>query len=297
MKDKTLGYWNVILSLLMWGILPVYWKAMLEFPASDILAHRIIWSFLFLSILLSYHNSWKDFFKNFSSVSEIIFLSLRASFLGINWFIYVWGINHDHVVDCSLGYFIMPLVIVLMSFIFLKEKLSKLEIISFLLALAGVLNLILSYGKFPWLALSLAITFAIYAVFRKTSKHGPISGLAAEVALLSIPAFSYLLFSGTHNNWLYYSNISFLNLVLILGTGIVTVVPLLCYIHGIKRVKLNIAGMLNYISPTCNFLLGIFLYKETFSFIYFITFAMIWISIIIFSYDSIKRTQKSSFPK
>lgn len=293
MTDKSSGYCNVILSYLIWGVLPIYWKTMSAFPASDILVHRIIWSFAFTALLLSYYKNWGDFFKNFSSLREIVILISRAFFLGINAFIYVWGINHGYVVDCSFGYFIMPLVIVLMSFIFLKEKLSKLEIVSFFLALLGVFNLILSYGKFPWLALSLAITFAIYALLRKTSKHGPISGLAAEVAVLSIPASSYLVLSGTANNWIYYRDISFLTSLIILGAGVVTVVPLLFYIHGIKSIKLSSVGMLQYINPTCVFILGIFLYNEKFSSVYFATFVMIWISIIIFSYDSVKRANKT----
>lgn len=289
MSNKASGYWNVILSYLMWGILPIYWKAMSAFPAPDILAHRIIWSFAFTALLLFYYKNWKDFLKNFSSLHEVSILLFRSFFLGINWFIYVWGINHGHVIDCSFGYFILPLVMVLMSFVFLKEKLSKLEIISFFLALLGVLNLIICYGQFPWIALSLAFSFTCYALLRKISSHGPISGLSAEVAVLSIPASIYLGLSGIQNNWIYYNNISFEALLLILGTGIVTVVPLLCYIHGIIRIKLNIAGMLNYISPTCTFILGIFLYQEKFSSAHFVTFVMIWISIIIFSYDNVKR--------
>ena len=291
MSNKVSGYCNVVLSYLMWGVLPIYWKAMSAFPASDILAHRIIWSFAFLSVLLFYQKNWNGFFKNFSSFREIGILLFRAFFLGINCFIYVWAINHGYVVDCSFGYFIMPLVIVLMSFIFLRDKLSKLEIASFFIALLGVLNLILSYGHFPWLALSLAVTFSCYAMLRKISGHGPISGLAAEVAVLSIPASIYLGLSGTSNGWMYYNNISFLTLLIIFGAGIVTVVPLLFYLYGIKRIKLSSTGMLQYINPTCVFILGIFLYREKFSSAYFTTFIMIWISIIVFSYDSVKRTK------
>ena len=179
------GVWYTVAAFFLWGILPLYWKAMKEIPSSQILAHRILWSFVFVTLILSLQKRTVQLRRAFSSRRNRIFFTASAFTIGINWFIYIWAVNAGYVVETSMGYFINPLVSVLLGIVFLKERLRFWQSVSVILAFIGVLYMTLNYGKLPWIALSLAFSFGLYGLLRKTSHADSLVGLFFETALLS----------------------------------------------------------------------------------------------------------------
>jgi chloramphenicol-sensitive protein RarD len=288
MKNNMLGFWYCFASYALWGVLPIYWKLLSNFDSFTILSHRIIWSFILTLILLfifSRLNELKVAVKSFKNFASLI---LRALFVVSNWLIYVWAINDNRILACSLGYFLCPLAAVILGFIFLKERLSKRQTLSLIIVIAAVLNLVFNYGHFPWVSIAIALTFGFYGLLKKTAAMESLPGLSAEVAILTIPAIIYILISGNNSNWSAYDNISLSSSLLLIGTGIITAVPLLFYAFGVRRIKISTAGFLQYISPTCTFFIGIFIYGETFTNSQLTSFILIWISIIIYMYDIFK---------
>lgn len=281
-KNRRHGFTYTLISYLMWGILPIYWKLMKTIPSVDILCYRIVFSAIFMFALVMIYKSWAEVRETFINLREFKLLIARAFFLAINWLIYIWGINNDHVIECSFGYFIMPLAVILLSCLFLKEKLNIMEIISSLIALAAVLNLGIKYDHFSWVAIGLALTFGCYALLRKTSRQGALSGLASEVFVLLPFTLIYMLKFTNFSLPAYSSDHLLASMVLIVCTGIVTTVPLILYAYGIRKIKMSMAGIFQYIVPTLTFLIGVFLYKEHFSTATLVSFALIWASVIIY---------------
>lgn len=273
-------------SYVMWGILPIYWKLLQSVPAQEILAHRIVWSFIFLLILLTITGRLKEFAVEVYELAHqrwrMVGIISAAAILNLNWFTYIWAVNNNHVIQTSLGYYINPLVTVLLGIVVLKEKLSFWQFISFLLAAIGVLILTFHYGTVPWVALSLAITFGVYGLLKKVVNTGAVIGLTIETLLMTIVAALYL--SYIHNtgcgNFLTGST---LISALLIGAGIVTAVPLIFFAYGATRLPLFILGFVQYISPTMTLLLGVFLYHEPFTTYHLISFILIWTGLIIFS--------------
>lgn len=248
----------------------------------DILCYRIVFSALFMAILLVWIKNYSELRISFTSWREFKFLAARAFCLGVNWLIYIWGINNNYVIECSFGYFIMPLAVIFLSFVFLRERLNSLEIVSSLIAFAAVLNLGVRYDHFPYVALGLAFTFGCYALLRKTSSQGALSGLAAEVFILSPLAVIYMFVFTRFSTPAYNPENLIRSLMLILGTGLVTALPLILYAYGLRRIKMSTVGIFQYIVPSMTFILGVFLYKEHFSNTMLITFILIWLSVIIY---------------
>jgi len=293
-RHELNGVLVVTLAFLLWGIMPIYWKALSHVSAPSILANRIIWSFVFTAILVQYQSRWKEFKTGINSPKELMFLFFRAFFIGINWLIFIWGINNGHVLECSLGYFINPLMVVLLGCIFLKENLSKYQIFALLLTCTGVLLLIINYGYIPWIALLIAITFAFYALLKKTSNSEALTGLTAEVAVLTVPALIYLAVISFKSQSSYFLEGSIATNFLLVFSGVVTAVPLLLYANGLRKIRLSLGGLLQYIAPTCTFFLGVFIFKESFTRVHLISFIIIWISLIIFSWSSFPKKRVTS---
>ena len=285
MKNNTIGFWYCVIAYTLWGIFPIYWKCLNNFDSLTILTHRIIWCLVFTFLLLAFAGRISELKSALLSKKNLMSLILRSIFVVSNWLIYVWAINDNRILECSLGYFICPLTAVLLGFIFLKERLSKKQTISLIIVILAVLNLIFNYGHFPWVSIAIALTFAFYGLLKKTAHVESLPGLSAEVALLTVPALIYILFSGSDSSWTVYHNMSLLSILLLLGTGIVTAIPLLFYTYGVRRIKISTAGLLQYISPSFTFFIGIFIYNETFSATELFSFILIWISIIIYMSD------------
>jgi len=261
---RQTGTLYVLAAFVAWGLLPVYWKALQSIPAREILAHRIFWAFVFVSFLLWKQRRWAEFKWTFRSRRNRWVCILTAAIIGSNWFIYIWAINHDHIVDTSLGYFINPLITVLLGVIFLREKLNPWQVTALVLASIGVGYLTLQYGRIPWIALSLALTFGFYGLLRKTARIESLIGIMAETGLLSFLALAYLLLLAVRSDGSAGTAPAAIHLLLI-GAGLVTATPLLWYTIGVRRIKLSTAGFLQYLAPSMQLLLGVLVYGEPFT--------------------------------
>ncbi len=287
------GTLYVLTAYVVWGLLPIYWKALQSVPPPEILAHRIFWSFVFVSLLLWRQRRWAEFKRTFRSRRNRWICILTAAIIGSNWFIYIWAVNHDHIVDTSLGYFINPLITVLLGVIFLHEKLNRWQIIAAALASLGVGYLTLEYGRVPWIALSLALTFGFYGLLRKTARIDALSGLTAETALLSPLVLGYLLLLALKGEGSAGSAPVAIHLLL-LGAGVVTAGPLLWFTIGVRRIKLSTAGFLQYLAPSMQLWLGVVVYGEHFTRTHLISFGLIWIALIIYSLSNTPLLNRSS---
>ena len=280
------GVLAAIVAYTLWGILPIYWKALQSVPALEIMSHRTVWSFVFVLLLLTARRQWAWVRQARSSPKTLLTFAGSACLLGLNWTTYIWAVNAGHVVDSSLGYFINPLVSVLLGVLFLRERLRFWQGVAIGLAAGGVLFLTLGLGAFPWIALTLAGTFGFYGLLRKTAPLGSLEGLSLETALLSIPTLAYLValqVAGTAS-FVYAGPTTSLLLAL---TGVVTAFPLLMFAYAARHVRLATVGILQYIAPTLQFLLGVLVYHEPFTSTRLIGFAAIWLALLIYSSDGL----------
>ncbi|UCD31236.1 MAG: EamA family transporter RarD [Desulfobacterales bacterium] len=272
-------------AFLIWGLSPMYWKVLHNIPAFEIIMHRVVWSFFFLLAVLIFQNHWNEFVTAIKSRRTFLVLLPTTMLLGFNWFIYIWAVNNDHLLQASLGYFINPLINVLLGMIFLRERLRPLQTISLILAGIGVLYLTFHYGEFPWISLSLAFAFGFYGLIRKMATVSSLVGLSVEMLVLSVPAWAYILFlesKGTGALFRISVKIDFF----LMGAAFLTAIPLLLFTLGARRLTLSTLGFLQYIAPSCMFLLGVFLYNEPISNAQIITFILIWTALGIYSTDS-----------
>ena len=270
----------------LWGLFPVYWKFLQTVSSQEIVAHRIVWSLLFMLFLLVATKNLKSFLQQLKRKKVLLVYSIAGTLLGINWLTYVWGVNAGFIVETSLGYFINPLVSVLLGVVFLKERLNRQQWIAIAVASAGVLYLTFQYGALPWIALTLAFSFGTYGLIKKTAPLNSIDSLTMETLFLFLPAFIYILFVQT-NGAGGFGTISVQTTVLLALTGIVTAVPLLFFAAAARRIPLSTVGILQYIAPTLQFSIGVWLYHEAFTQARLIGFSMIWLALIIYTVDSI----------
>jgi chloramphenicol-sensitive protein RarD len=292
-KSNNTGTWWVIAAYISWGLLPIYWKALDVLPSLEILAHRIFWSFVFAAFLLWIQSRWREFKETFRQPRNRFLCFLTAAIIGSNWFIYIWAVNNDHLVDASLGYFINPLISVLLGIIFLREKLNAWQGVAFILALLGVGYLTFQYGKFPWIALSLAFTFGIYGLLRKTAKVEALVGLTAETALLSPLVLTYIVVLGIRGTGAV-GNASPHHHLLLLGAGVVTAAPLLWFTLGVRKIPLSTAGFMQYIAPSLQLFLGVVVYLEPFTRTHLISFSLIWTALLIYSLSTTSLFSRSN---
>src|SRR5216684_123155 len=271
-----------------WGLVPVYWKLLKAVPATEILAHRFVWTAVFLVLLLSWQERWPEVREAARSRRALLFCLTSGVAIAINWYMFIWAVNIGHVIETSLGYFMTPLVNVLFGAIFLRERLTRLQFISVLLATAGVLNLTFGYGRFPWIALVLCISFGLYGLLRKKSGTRAIPGLFFETIALMPFAVIYLVMLHHAGSLLFGRAHVSVSLILI-SSGIVTGMPLVWFGHAARHLRLTTIGFLQYLAPSGAFFLGVFLFHETFTRAHLITFSMIWIGLALFSGEAIWR--------
>jgi chloramphenicol-sensitive protein RarD len=271
---------------LIWGLAAVYWKELRSVPPLEIIAHRVAWSFLFLLPLIVLQHQWAEFAAILKNLRMLLVLLSTAILVGVNWLIYVWAVNNNHLLQASLGYYINPLVNVVLGMVFLKERLRPPQVIAVLLATAGVLYLTVQYGQFPWIAISLAISFGLYGLIRKVAPASSLVGLTVETLLLSLPAIGYLIYLDIQGSGSVFRVSLNLDLLLI-GCAPLTAVPLLFFTAGAKRLYLSTVGLMQYIGPSGMFLLAVFYYDESFSTAQIWTFVMIWAALAIYSTDSV----------
>ena len=273
-------------AFLIWGLGPIYWKGLLAVPALEISIHRVLWSFLLLLLLLGLGRRWHEFTMALKNLRILLTLLVTAVILLLNWLLYVWAVNNNYMLQGSLGYYINPLVNVVFGILFLRERLRSAQIVAVMLAGVAVLYLTVSYGQFPWIALALASSFGIYGLIRKVAPVGPLVGLAIETTLMAAPAVAFLIYLGASGRATFLNSGRGIDFLL-LGTSVLTVVPLTLFTAGAKRINLSTVGLLQYIAPTGMFLLAVFYYHEPFLMAQVWTFIMIWVALIIYSTDSI----------
>ena len=271
-----------------WGLIPVYWKLFTNISASQILAHRFVWTTCFLVGMLSWQQRWPEVREATRSRRALLYCLASGIAISVNWFCFIWAVNVGRVVETSLGYFMTPLINVLFGATFLRERLTRWQLLSVALALIGVLNLTLGYGRFPWLAITLCVSFGLYGLLRKKSGIRPIPGLFLETTLLTPIAAVYLLYLQRAGNSAF-SSAGWSMALLLISTGIVTGLPLVWFGHAARHLRLTTLGFLQYLSPSCSFFLGVFLYHEPFTHANLITFIFIWIALAIFTTEAIWR--------
>ena len=272
----------------LWGLIPVYWKLLKSVPALEIIAHRFVWTTLFLIILLSWQRRWPEVRQAASSRTTLLYCIASGLAVSLNWLVFIWAVNINHVVETSLGYFMTPLVNVLLGAVFLRERLTRWQLVSVLLAFVGVLNLTFGFGKFPWIALILCLSFGVYGLLRKKSGTRPIPGLFLETTLLTPIGLIYLL-SLHRGTGLIFGPVHTGFALLLVSTGIVTGLPLVWFGHAARHLRMTTIGFLQYLSPSGSFLLGVFLYHEPFTRNHLITFILIWIALAIFTTEAVHR--------
>jgi chloramphenicol-sensitive protein RarD len=275
-----------IAAFTTWGLIPVYWKLLKDVPASEILAHRFVWTSVFLIGLLSWRQRWPEVKKTLQSRRATLYCLSSGSAVALNWFFFIYAVNISRIIETSLGYFMTPLVNILFGAVFLRERLTRLQMASVTLAAIAVLHLTFGYGHFPWIALALCTTFGLYGLLRKKSGTAAIPGLFVETALLVPIAIGYL-FLLKANCMLIFVRGGWLLSILLASTGIVTAVPLFWFGFAARHLRLTTIGFLQYLSPTGSFFLGVFLYHEPFTHGHLVTFVLIWIALAIFTGEAV----------
>ncbi len=275
-----------ILAYGTWGLLPIYWKFFAQVQAVEVLSHRILWSALFLCGLLWLQRRHAEF-RAVWQPQKLRVLLLTALLLAFNWGLYIYAVNTDRVIETSLGYFINPLVSVLLGFLFLKERLDQLQQLAVALAAVGVGYFIWQFGAVPWIALALAVSFAFYGLLRKVTQVAPMAGLAVETLLITPLAIAILAY-GSSTGTGHWSQGWSLNLLFI-GCGVITSMPLLWFNNAAKRLKLATLGFFQYMAPSIQLVLGVFLYREPFTQTHLISFGLIWAALVLYSMASLRQ--------
>lgn len=286
--DVRRGALYAAASYTLWGVLPLYWKALRGVPASEILAHRMSWSLVVVALALTWKRDWAWLGPALRSRRTLLTFLASSTVLAVNWLIFIWAVNHERVVEASLGYFINPLLSVFLGRVFLDERVRPAQAFALALAAAGVLYLTLSYGEPPWIALSLAATFGSYGLLRKTALLGSLQGLALETLLLFPFAIGYLLVLQAQGIGSF-AHAGLRTSLLLAGAGVATAIPLLLFAAGARRISLTTLGMLQYIAPTGQLLVGLLIYSEPLSGQRLASFILIWVALVIYTLESSRR--------
>ncbi len=281
------GLLSGIAAYMMWGLFPVYFKLTANVPALELLAHRILWGLPFAALIITFRKQWSHITTILNRKKTLLALMGSALFIGINWGLYIWAVQSDNIFQASLGYYINPLVFVLIGVLFFREKLSKLQLIAVFLAGFGVALLTFYGGKFPWLSITLALAFTGYGIIRKQVDIGAVPGLFVEMSVLMPIALVYLFILGFSAN-LYIMDNGIGMAALIMMAGPVTVAPLVAFAFATRRLKLSTIGFLQYIGPSMQFVMAL-LYGEKLTFAYILCFVFIWLALAVFIWDAIKK--------
>ncbi len=275
------GIWYAIGAYTIWGLFPIYWKWLHQVPAGQLLSHRIGWSFLLLGVFILATRQWASFRKAAFSWRVLGIYLAAACLIGVNWLTYIWAVNAGFIVETSLGYFINPLLSVLLGVFFLRERLRPWQWVPVGLAALGVAYLTIVYGSLPWIALTLAFTFGVYGLVKKVAPLNSLYGLTLETGILFLPAVGYLLFEQFAGQGAFLHDGLRTDLLLV-GAGLVTTVPLLMFASAARRIPLSLVGVIQYIAPTLQFLIGVLVYREPFSQHQLLGFGIVWIALIVF---------------
>lgn len=273
-------------AFMMWGLLPIYWKALKAVPPDQILCHRIVWSAVFVAVILTVQRRWDEVRAILRSRRTTLLFLLNSCVVSFNWLLYIWAVNNDHVVESSLGYYINPLVFLLFGFIFFRDRLRPLQWLAIGFAATGVGVSVLHYGRMPWVALLLAVSFGLYGLIRKVVAAESMPGLFFETATITPVAAVYLWWAESQGVGAL-GHLGWSMDLLMAGAGLVTSLPLLLFAFAARRISLVTLGITQYFSPTGMFLLGVFLYGEPFDAWSGVTFGLIWVGVLLYLVESI----------
>ncbi|TLM92031.1 MAG: EamA family transporter RarD [Actinobacteria bacterium] len=282
------GVWQAAGAYAIWGLLPLYWRALHQVPAPQLISHRIVWSTVLLLAVVAMRGQLAQFAGRARAPRTLAIYAAAAALLGVNWLTYVWAVNAGFVVETSLGYFINPLLSVVLGVVFLGERLRPAQWASVAIAALGVAYLAFDYGRLPWIALVLAFTFAVYGLVKKQAPLGSVDGLALETSILFVPAFAVLATAAVTSGAPVLGS-GWQMALLLVGTGIVTTVPLLLFSSAARRIPMLWIGILQYIAPSIQFLLGVFVFKEAVSVHTLVGFGIVWSALFLFAGEALAR--------
>ena len=289
MNENRLGQVYAVLAFLFWGALaPIYFKQVSSVEPLEVLIHRIFWSFIILIPLLYITKQDKIFKLTIKDIKKVKYLALSTFFISLNWLVFIWAVGNDKIMETALGYYINPLVSVFMGYLFFSERMTKYQYVAIFIAFLAVLYQLITIGSIPLISLALALSFAFYGMIRKKVNIGSIVGLLIETLILMPFAIVGIYYLYINNSISFLNSSNYINIMLTLG-GLVTVIPLLLFNGAATRMRLTTLGFFQYIGPTCAFLLAVFVYNEELNFDKLVTFCLIWLALVVFSIDSLKK--------
>lgn len=285
MENYKQGIFFGLAAYVLWGILPVYWKALELVSPFEILSSRFMWSCVFVFLLIIFQKKWplftkevKQVFSNVKTGAAMVAAGITISF---NWGTFIWAVNNGHIVETSMGYYINPLVSILFAVVFLRERLDKMQLAAITCAFIGVASMVYSFGKIPWVSLTLAFTFALYGLLKKILPVSALTSIMLETLLIMPLALVYE-YSLWQQGVSFYASENLQVIMMLTGAGVVTAIPLLLFTAGARLLPLKIIGFLQYISPTLTLLIGVFVYNEAFTASHLLAFGWIWAALLLF---------------
>ncbi|WP_406399190.1 EamA family transporter RarD [Streptomyces uncialis] len=290
--EHRFGLLNGVTAYAMWGLVPLFWPLLKPAAAAEILAHRMVWSLAFVALGLLVVRRWAWAGELIRSPRQLAMLVGAAVVITINWGVYIWSVNAGHVVEASLGYFINPLVTIAIGVLLLKERLRRWQWVAVGTGAAAVVVLTIGYGRPPWISLCLAFSFAVYGLLKKKVGLGGLESLSAETAVLFLPALGYLLWLGARGESTFGSE-GLGHMALLAATGLVTAVPLVCFGAAAIRVPLSTLGLLQYMAPMFQFLLGVLYFKEAMPLERWLGFALVWAALSLLTWDAIRTARNN----
>ena len=285
MENYKQGIFFGLAAYVLWGILPVYWKALELVSPFEILSSRFMWSCVFVFLLIIFQKKWPLFTKEvkqvFSNVKTGAAMAAAGITISFNWGTFIWAVNNGHIVETSMGYYINPLVSILFAVVFLRERLDKMQLAAITCAFIGVASMVYSFGKIPWVSLTLAFTFALYGLLKKILPVSALTSIMLETLLITPLALVYE-YSLWQQGVSFYASGNLQVIMMLTGAGVVTALPLLLFTAGARLLPLKIIGFLQYISPTLTLLIGVFVYNEAFTASHLLAFGWIWAALLLF---------------
>jgi len=281
-NQNTAGIFYALSAYVLWGMLPLYWKLLEDVTAIEILAHRILWSFVLMSLVVFFTGGWKSIVVALVDKKKLLLIFLCGFVVSLNWFTYIYAVNSGFVIEASMGYYINPLVVVLLGVTVFREKLGRWQLAALSLAALGVLIIAVQYGRIPWIAILLAGSFAAYGLIKKIVHMNPVSGLTLETFIVMPFALLFIVNLETAGTGAL-GTVPIPTKLILVGAGLITATPLFLFARGIERTTFSMIGFLQYIAPTITLFLGVFIFKEHFSLPHLVSFCFIWIALIIFT--------------
>jgi chloramphenicol-sensitive protein RarD len=281
-----------LFAFTIWGIFGLYFKMVSFAVPLEILSHRIIWSAVLTFGMIFALGRRKQLWVLISSARTLGLLFLSSLLVAGNWVIYIWAVNTGNALEASLGYYIMPLIMLILARIFFAEKLNRIQILSVVICALGVLNLLVSYGHLPWIALSLSCLFGFYGVIRKFVPADPVAGLFVECALITPLAVIYMIWLHAQGD-MAFGNTGFTNDLLFIGLGVCTTIPLILFAYAARNMKFSVLGLMQYLNPTLQFFVAVLVFGETFTSVHMVTYGLVWFGLGVFTWDNLRNVRKN----